>query len=161
MTTEKETTLIKCLIDLIQLDIDAVLGGYAPALEHIKNKDIHAKLVSFKKDHERHIKDLSDVVKILGGTPPELTKDFKGFMIQGMTALQSIFGEHAALKAMQTNEKLTNSTYKKALQENLPEDVRTIVQLNYQDEQMHLAYIEEQLQRMDKEADSHKNEEKS
>lgn len=50
----------------------------------------------------------------LQGTPPDLTADFKGFFIKGFTALRSMIGAKGALQAMETNERLTTSTYEKA-----------------------------------------------
>ena len=46
---------------------------------------------------------------------PREMPDRKGFVIKGFTAVTSMMGDEAALKAMQSNEDLTTSTYAKAL----------------------------------------------
>jgi hypothetical protein len=46
---------------------------------------------------------------------------------------------------METNEKLTNKKYKEACEKDLPLHVKDLMQRNYEDEQVHLAYVEQQL----------------
>ena len=134
------TEVIECLNDLTQLDMDAI-EAYDQALKNIETSNIHEKLESFKNDHKQHIIDLARVVKNLHGEPIGPGKDFKGFIIKGMTAIQSAMGEKSALKAMQSNEELTNKTYAKALEKDLPPEAKLIVEKNYRDEQEHLKYI--------------------
>jgi uncharacterized protein (TIGR02284 family) len=137
--------LVDHLTSLVQLDIDAV-EAYEQALKNIDVIAIYEKLQEFRNDHMQHIEVLSKVIRGLGGKTPQITKDIKGFIIKGFTAIRSATGTKGALKAMQTNEQLTNSTYKNALDWNLPPDVRAVVESNYKDEQRHLAYIKEQLE---------------
>jgi demethoxyubiquinone hydroxylase (CLK1/Coq7/Cat5 family) len=66
----------------------------------------------------------------------------KGYLIEGFTALRSMTGTEGALKAMRTNEKITNKNYDKALSQDLPADVAAIVRRNRDDERRHLEYIE-------------------
>src|SRR5579883_73844 len=142
-------TVINVLKDLTQLDIDAVFA-YEQALENIHDQTIYNDIESFRKDHLRHIDDLSEMIRNYGGTPPERTRDFKGFIIEGFTALRSATGTRGALSAMETNEKTTNKNYKNALEENpnLPTDVIALLQKNYGDEQRHLSYIQVTLQKL-------------
>lgn len=142
--------LIDKLCNLAQLDIDAV-HAYDEALQHIDNQNIYESIKEFRDDHIRHINDLSEVITSFGGTPPERTKDFKGYLIQGFTSLRSITGTIGALKAMETNEVLTNKTYANALESNeMPKEVRTLVEKNYEDEKRHLNYIRTTLKAEDK-----------
>lgn len=135
--------IIDVLIDLAQLDIDAV-AAYEQALEKIDDNEIYENINTFKNDHIRHVDELSHLIRKLGGTPPEMTKDLKGYLIEGMTFLRSVTGTKGALKAMESNEKITNNNYKKAIENNpgLPEDIEAILQNNYNDEKRHLEYIE-------------------
>ena len=138
-----QSQIIEKLNHLIQLDHDAV-GAYEAAIDRIDVESIRAQLRQFQNDHRRHITDLSAVVVRLGGTPKE-RPDVKGFVLKGFTAVTSMMGNEAALRAMQGNEKLTNSSYSSALRENWPPDIRSLVEQNYRDEQRHLAYIEDGL----------------
>ncbi|TAK73545.1 MAG: ferritin-like domain-containing protein [Gammaproteobacteria bacterium] len=148
MEMTMKNDIVTVLTDLAQLDIDAVCA-YEQALEKIEEKTIYQSIDSFRNDHLRHIDDLSEMIKNYGGTPPERSKDFKGFIIEGFTALRSITGTRGALRAMEFNEKTTNKNYKKALTENadFPPEVIALLQKNYGDEQRHLNYIQVTLQK--------------
>ncbi len=143
--------LIKVLTDLAQLDIDAVFA-YEQALEQIEDQIIYKNISSFRADHIRHIDHLSELIRQYGGKPPERNKDFKGFIIEGFTALRSITGIVGALNAMEGNENTTNRNYKTAIDKNtdFPADVISLLQKNYQDEQRHLNYIQTVLKNIKK-----------
>jgi uncharacterized protein (TIGR02284 family) len=136
--------IIEVLNDLIQLDIDAV-NAYEQAIKRIDVPQVGADLEQFKADHERHIDDLSEAVRELGGEPPDRSPDLKGFLLEGFTALRSVTGTEGALKAMRTNEKATNARYDDALREELPADIEALVRQNREDERRHLEYIERAL----------------
>jgi uncharacterized protein (TIGR02284 family) len=138
----KET--IDRLTKLTQLDIDAV-QAYEQAIERVDATDIRMNLGSFKADHERHISELSQAIRELGGEPPERSPDVKGVLLEGFTALRSVTGIEGALKAMRTNEKLTNKSYEDALKMDLAPAVQELVRRNREDERRHLEYIEHAL----------------
>lgn len=137
--------LINRLNDLLMLDHDAV-DAYEQAISRINNTYAREKLREFQSDHRRHITDLTECIRDLGGAPQN-RRDVKGFFIKGMTAIQSMMSDEMALKAMQTNENLTNSKYRDALNDvSMPEEVADVVRRNYSDEQRHLAWINQALQ---------------
>ncbi len=136
--------IAKKLSSLAQLDIDAV-HAYKEAIEKVEDLQIRENLTRYREDHERHFSELSAEIRRLGETPPEFSPDFKGYLIQGFTSLRSMTGTEGALKAMHTNEKLTNKTYKEAGSWNLPTDIQTIIDQAYEDERHHLEYIEMKL----------------
>lgn len=133
----------KVMIDLCQLDIDAV-GAYDIALKHIDDPKIHQDINRFKQDHVKHISELSTMIKQYDGKPPKETPDLKGYLISAMTSIRSSLGLLSALKAMESNEKTTNKNYKTALEKNpnLPSDVKLLLQKNLGDEKTHLQYIQ-------------------
>ncbi len=137
---------ISKLSSLVQLDIDAV-HAYSQAIDSIDVPEVKSRLSDFRSDHERHIENLSQAIRQLGGEPPEFKRDFKGFLIEGMTSLRSVTGTEGALKAMRTNEGLTNSTYEKALEWDLSQDVRDIISKNREEERRHIQYIEDCIER--------------
>jgi uncharacterized protein (TIGR02284 family) len=144
----KTDEIIEKLNDLIQLDFDAV-KAYDQAIEKIDILVVRTQLESFRADHERHILNLSEKVRSLGGTPQEAGRDLKGLLLEGLTALRSVTGNEGALKAMRTNEKLTNKNYDEALELDLPVDVRQIVMQNRDDERLHLEYIERAIETLE------------
>lgn len=138
---------IDLLISLCQLDIDA-WRAYEQAIENVTHSDVAAQLRAFQADHDRHIRELGDAILRLGGNPPDRKPDIKGFLIEGFTAIRSQTGTAGALKAMDSNEMLTNNRYEAALDNPvLPPQTRTLVAANYADEQRHLEWIRDAIAR--------------
>ena len=138
--------IVKDVNSLIQLDIDA-FGAYGQALKEIDVPSINERLSAYRDDHKRHVTELSSAVRDLHGEPPKFAADAKGFLIEKFTAIRSATGTEGALKAMLSNEKLTNDKYSKAVAWNIPADLKGLIEKNYRDEQRHLAYIEEAIER--------------
>lgn len=137
--------IVGTLNALIQLDYDAI-QAYDRAIAKVDSEMIKRDLESFRRDHERHIIDLSECVRDIGGVPEELGRDFKGVLLEGLTALRSVTGTAGALKAMKTNEEITNRVYDEALGSiALPANIRRVVERNRDDERRHLAYIQRAL----------------
>lgn len=139
--------LIEKLNDLIQLDFDAIVS-YNHAIEHCDEAQVRRDLESFKVDHQRHITDLGRVIHACEGTPIDVHIDLKGMLLEGITTLRSRGGTLAALRAMRTNEKLTNYSYRKAAAVALAPIARVVIDQNYADEQRHLAVIQSHIERM-------------
>ncbi|MDP2307403.1 MAG: DUF2383 domain-containing protein [Pseudomonadota bacterium] len=135
------TEVVDLLNELVHLDIDAV-RAYGQAIDNVKDPTARQTLVGFREDHERHVTDLSAMVRNYGGEPAE-RPDLKGVFLEGMTALRSAMGEGPALRAMRDNERFTNRHYVKALETpGLPDEVRNLIARNREDERRHLAWIE-------------------
>lgn len=143
MDTDK---IIRRLKSTMQLDHNAV-QAYEQAIGRIDIPTVQEKLEEFKSDHERHIVDLDRCVRQLGGTTEEVSRDLKGTLIEGFTALRSVVGTEGALKAMKTNEQLTNRHYYDLLSLELPDEVREVIEGNLEDERRHLAYVEQSIER--------------
>lgn len=144
--------LIKELNGLIQLDFDASLT-YEEALQQVEDQQARSDLQAFMQDHLQHITDLRSVIREVGGTPSEPSRDLKGVLLEGLTKLRSALGTLSALKAMRLNEKLTNRSYEKAAELDLPPRARQVVAANLQDERRHLAGIRAHIERLRAEAD--------
>ncbi|AKF10612.1 DUF2383 domain-containing protein [Sandaracinus amylolyticus] len=138
--------VIALLRDLVHLDVDAI-HAYDQAIKNIDVEPVRAELERFKGDHERHVTELTTAILDLGGTAPVIRRDLKGLFIEGMTALRAAMGTEQSLRAMQTNEKLTNKEYDKAAKMALPARVDELVRRNYDDERRHLEYIEDAIAR--------------
>ncbi|MCC6553459.1 MAG: DUF2383 domain-containing protein [Polyangiaceae bacterium] len=134
--------VISELNELIKLDLGAI-KAYDQAIDACDHPTIKGTLETFKKDHERHVTDLSAQVVSLGGTV-ETEQGLMGRLIEGFTAVASR-GDQSALFAMRGNEELTNKRYSSALGEALPEGVRAVVEKNFEDEKRHLEWIKDAL----------------
>jgi len=131
---------------LIQLDVDAACS-YREAISHVDDASARVDLEAFLFDHERHVMELTSVIRDLGGTPIDAHRDFKGALLEGMTRLRSR-GTLGALRAMRTNERLTNRTYDRALDVYMPPIAQAIVIENLKDERRHLGAIEAHIARL-------------
>jgi len=129
---------------LVTMDVDAA-RAYDQALEEIDLENVREQILKFQEDHNRHIVELSAMINELGGPPPSIEPDAKGFAIERFTAIRSLSGTEGALKALQMNEKITGKTYSEARSWELTPGAAAIVERNYRDEQQHLRHIREML----------------
>lgn len=148
-TTQMDTReIIDRLSDLAQLDVDA-FHAYGQAIDSVEEADLRSHLERYQNDHERHYVELSRIIREHGGTPPEFSRDFKGYLIEGFTSLRSSMGTKGALKAMKTNEEMTNRKYSQASGDmRFPASLRPILERFYGDEKTHLSWIEQTLNRI-------------
>ena len=135
--------IIEELSELIRYDYDAI-GAYNSAIDDIKQLAAREPLKEFRGDHERHVLELSAIVRGLGGNPPE-KPDFKGVLRKTMTKVAGLGGTELTLKAMKSNEQVLNKTYAHHLSLDFPDDVKQVIRGNYGDEQRHLAWVEQAL----------------
>jgi rubrerythrin len=135
---------LKTLNDLIHLDNDAI-QAYRQAIDACDTAEIRDQLRLFLTDHERHVQDLSEAVRRLGGQPVT-GRDLKGVLIEGFTAAMS-HGDRSALVAMRGNEELTTRRYDAARRAAIAGDPLMIVERNFADEQRHLAWIKDAIDR--------------
>jgi uncharacterized protein (TIGR02284 family) len=141
LTTDK---IIEELNELIRYDYDAI-GAYEAAINDIQEMSVRDPLIKFRGDHERHVVDLSAIVRRLGGNPVE-HPGFKGVVRKTMTKVAGLGGTELTLKAMRSNEEVLNKTYAHHLSLDFPDDIKEVIRRNYGDEQRHLAWVEQALQ---------------
>jgi uncharacterized protein (TIGR02284 family) len=130
--------------DLIRFDHDAI-GAYDEAIESIHEPYIKEQLTLFRGDHERHVLDLSAVVRRLGGAPPE-HPGLRGVIRKTMTRVAGLGGTELTLKAMRSNEEVLSKQYRDRLKKAFPGEILDLIQRNYADEQRHLAWVIDALQ---------------
>lgn len=132
------------LSDLIQMDYDAV-AAYQAAIDRLEDQTATTRLAEFRGDHERHTRDLSMLVRDLGGTPPT-EGDFKAVLTQGKVALGGLMGDKQILQAMKSNEDQTNNAYEEAVKHpDLVSETKTLLESNLADERRHREWIESHL----------------
>ena len=136
------------LNDLLQLDHDA-LAAYDVAISKLEDRDHASQISGFRRDHERHVRELNELVTRLGGTPvnhPHATGPFK-------TALQSLgglAGDKGLLMAFRTNELQVRTKYDTYASKAMlwPPEVKRVVDGAALDEERHYAWVAGVLQRM-------------
>ncbi|MBX3471521.1 MAG: PA2169 family four-helix-bundle protein, partial [Planctomycetes bacterium] len=140
----KDVDVQKTLCDLIELDFDAI-EAYQAAVDRLEDFMVQQQLRAFMADHERHVRELSEIVRGQGGEPP--TKgDFKRVLTKGKVVIGNLVGDRGILMAMKSNEDDTNQAYEQAVRRHdLTTEVREVLQRNLSDERRHRAWIEDRL----------------
>lgn len=141
-----DRALLSLLQSLAQLDIDAC-HSYRRVVERVQDENVRRQLLEFWREHERHVDELAAAIHRRGGTPPDFERDTAGIVIEGFTRLRAATGIGGALRALKTNERLTNAAYAAAMKERVPDEVRDLLERNRADEQHHLDYIRDVLAR--------------
>lgn len=118
------------------------------AVHNLKDKDIGQKFSSFKEDVEVNIKKLSSLIENSGGNPPEHSRDFKGFFMQGYAAIRGVATDYGILQAIESNEKLILGTYEKALKLAFEDTIKKDLQNFYDKNKEITKYVNEQAQKL-------------
>lgn len=141
-----EQTVVE-LNELLHLDCETA-GAYASALSAIAEAPIRQALEVFQADHERHVVSLHAIVLRCGGEPAAEVGTHggvKGLWRRGLVRLAGLMGTEQALRALLSIERVTNDTYARKMQAELPPDILDVLRRNYGDEQRHFTWIDSAL----------------
>jgi rubrerythrin len=129
------------LYELCELDFDAV-EAYEAAINRLKKESFKQKLMEFKKDHERHITEISTLLEEHQIKAPE-GPSLKGLLTQGKVIFTNLIDDEAILEAMLTNEEDTNTAYER-LNSHLGkwEDASDVLKNGLADEKKHKQWLE-------------------
>lgn len=131
--------------ELIELDYDAV-EAYKTAIDKLENLAYKNKLEDFKKDHERHISELSRDLIERGENAPKGPDIGKLLLAKGKVLLANLVGDNAILEAMKSNEIDTKAAYERMY--NRPdkwESITGFLKRGVEDEKRHKAWLEENI----------------
>jgi rubrerythrin len=136
------------LNDLLQLDHDAV-SAYDAAIEKFEDPDLATQITGFRRDHERHITELNELIHGLGGTPDNsrhATAPFK----EALQSLGALAGDKGLLIAWRANELQVRTKYDSYASRatSWPADVKRVIDQNALDEERHYSWVVDVLQRM-------------
>lgn len=129
------------LNDLLQLDHDAV-GAYEIAMRKLEDRDHADQVAGFRRDHERHIRALNELISELGGMPknePHATGPFK----QALQSLGAVGGDRGLLLAFRANELQVREKYDRyAAKANAwPTHVKRVIDGCALDEERHYRWV--------------------
>jgi rubrerythrin len=133
--------ILEGLNDLLQLDHDAV-GAYQIAMEKLHDRDHADQIAGFRRDHERHIRELNELIADLGGTPknhPHATGPFK----LALQSLGALAGDKGVLMAFRSNELLVRAKYDSyaAKANHWPTNIKRIIDACALDEERHYSWV--------------------
>lgn len=131
--------IAKELAALVELDIDAI-QAYSRAIPCIGSTSVKDLLIRFRQDHERHVEQLSAVIRALDAQPPSHCTQMPGCSGQAPPAAVE-FAEEGALQMIRVHEELATTNYGSSSRLDLTPNIKELVMENYQDEQVHLRFI--------------------
>ena len=136
------------LNDLLQLDHDAI-AAYDTAIEKLEDRDHADQIAGYRRDHERHIRELNELILSLGGSPknePHATGPFK----TAMQSLGGLAGDKGLLLAWRTNELQVRTKYDSYASKAMlwPADVKRVIDGAALDEERHYEWVSGVLHRM-------------
>lgn len=145
-TTTDSKQIISDLSDLIELDYDAI-AAYQSAIERLDNVEYKTQLTEFLGDHERHVEELGKLVSSEGGTPPT-GGDAMQILTKGKVVIAGLVGDETILKAMNANEKATNTKYEEAVNTGYAEHIQAVLRQGLSDERRHKDWLEATLEKL-------------
>lgn len=140
--------LIAGLNDLLQLDHDAA-QAYTIAIGALESESFKETLRAFREDHERHISDLSQVIRENGGLPIDLAHVPTGFFKRAVQQVGALGGDRSILLAFKANEGQVRDKYLRSAEEpGYPPEVAEVIRRNASDEVRHYTWAVERLEEM-------------
>jgi uncharacterized protein (TIGR02284 family) len=132
MTTDNKD-VISVLNDLIEISKDGE-KGFAACAEDVKSVQLKQVLTKHSQDCAKAASELQQEVRTLGGDPEtstSVTADLHRFWVD---IKSSVTGkdEAAILNEAERGEDHAKAEYKKALEKDLPANIRTLVERQYQ-----------------------------
>lgn len=126
---------------LMELDYDAI-EAYEAAINRLENQNFINKMEEFKRDHERHVRDLTALIRDHDETPPE-GPSMKQWITKGKVVVAELLGDKAILEAMHSNELDTNTAYDRLFgRTDLWENARETLRKGVEDERRHKQWLE-------------------
>lgn len=132
----------RALRTLVQYEID-VIKAYQHALRHIDDPEVVETWSRAKADNERHVLELSEIMRALGEAPPRFRSDARGL---AMDAVAEVTGRMSAASALRSAARLARRLvrrYERALDWDLPLEVVANLQANEADVRRHLAWFDQ------------------
>ncbi len=125
--------IIATLNDLLEISRDGE-QGFRTCAEGVQSPNLKALFEAAARRCAEGAAELEAKVRSLGGEPPQ-GGSISGSMHRAWTNIKSTItgmSEHAVLAECERGEDAAKAAYEAALQKNLPADVRTLVERQYQ-----------------------------
>lgn len=137
-----QSSFVDATKDLVELDYDAV-EAYEAAINRLENADARERLAIFKGDHERHIQELTTLLKNHGEEAPSAPSVGKQWLAKGKVVLANIIGDSLIIKAMISNVEDTNQAYERMNKRiDKWQDADDILKRGLEDERRHKNWLE-------------------
>ena len=129
----------RALRTLVQYEID-VIKAYEHALRHISDTQVFETWSRAKADNERHVLELSEIMRALGEAPPRFRSDARGLAMDAVAEVTGRMSTERALRGAGRMAQRLLRRYERALAWDLPLEVVANLQANEADIRRHLAW---------------------
>ena len=136
--------LIAELTDLLQLEYDA-LPVYTLAIATLREPEYRDALAEFRDDHRRHIRDLTRLVRELGGVPLPMPHLPTGLFKLAVQAAALPGGDRAILLAFKSNEWQSRTKYARHADRPHSSEVADLLRRHAGDEARHYDWASDTL----------------
>lgn len=106
----KQKEFSEALKELVELEYDAH-EAYGAAINRLSDAKFKEQLTKFSKVHEKHIKEITKLLKSKNQTPPE-GPSTKQWLTKGKVVIANLMGDKAILSAICSNEEDVSEAYK-------------------------------------------------
>jgi len=144
---QSEANLVAELNDLLQLDHDAV-QAYGIAIDYVEDEQLRDRLIEFRGDHERHIDELTELIRAHGGIPIETAHIPTGMFKAAVQRAGAERGDRALMLAFKANERQVRDKYRRHADGPHSPEVRAVLARAAADEERHYAWALEVLDDM-------------
>jgi uncharacterized protein (TIGR02284 family) len=144
---DHDPTMIAELNDLLQLDYDAV-QAYDVAIANTENEARRETLRRFRADHERHIEELTNLVRANGGTPAQTSHLTTGLFKLALQQVGRAGGDRGILMAFEANERQVRDKYRRHAVRPHPAEVKAVLERGAEDEERHYVWAIESLRQL-------------
>ncbi len=135
------------LTDLLQLEHDA-LPAYSVAIMALRDPRLREELRAHRADHERHVEDLSALIRARGGLPLRLPHMPTGLFKLAVQAAGAPGGDRWVLLAFVSNEWQSQEKYARHAARPHDPDVAALLRRHADDEARHYAWALDTLEAM-------------
>jgi rubrerythrin len=135
-------TMAEILNSLVRLDIKAVYV-YRQIIQTAGAGGVKNQLIRFRTDHERHIYQLSAVIRALDREPPLFAPDSKAGPVERDSSSRGLRTPETSLYALRLHEQWANQLYGESCSRDFTPGIKALVLKMYVEEQRHLRYVED------------------
>jgi uncharacterized protein (TIGR02284 family) len=143
---EDTRSLAAELNDLLKLDRDAV-DTYSVAIDALENDGFRETLKQFRGDHDRHVVELTSLIRAAGGTPSESGHVTTRALKQALQQICRMGGDRGILSAFEVNERQVRDKYWRYADQLYPPSIRGVIRRGAEDEDRHWTWANEVLKR--------------
>lgn len=145
LNPQSDAALVSELNDLMKLDHDAI-HAYKLAIHALENDEYKRQLGEFLADHQRHMDELTQLIKSRDGVPmhmPHGTTSVFKLLVQAVGAAGD---DRSVLLAFKANERGSRDRYREAARAVHPADVTSVLARAADDEARHYSWALETLE---------------